>query len=185
MTDSRTITRALAGSEDLLLGVGSVDQSRNGSTIPITKINANNIPYEGNTEGVDLIQTKAVIQAPIKRGVYDFATDGGSIGDFVLGYIPDNSTIIKAWYEIITEFTSAGLATVAVGVDTDDSAGIVAATAFDNAVFDAGYHDTLATGVSASYTTKSTAIRNVNMSVATADLTAGKMYVWFQYITSE
>ena len=180
-----TIQRALAGAEDFLWGYGSVNQTRNGSTVPIARINISHIPYKGTTAGLDLVTTDEVIQAPIQRGLYDFSVDGGAIGDFDLFYIPDNSTIINAWYEIITPFTSAGLATVALGIATDGAAEILDAKAFDDATWmTSGYHDTLVFPRAANFTTKTTAQRNVNLSIATAALTAGKMYVWCQYITS-
>lgn len=181
----RTITRALIGKEDLLLGVGSVSQERNGSSIPITKINAGEIPFEGNVAGVDLYSIKDVISAPLKYGSYDFDTDGGVVGDIALLEIPDNSTITRSWYEIIIPFTSAGLATVALGIASDDTEGLVEAVDFDNAMFTAGYHGTNANNDPNNFTTKTTAKRNVVLTIGTANLTAGKLYLWCEYVTSE
>jgi len=185
MTEQRTIQRALIGKEDLLLGSGSVTQTRNGASVPIEKINISHIPYEGNILGIDLVNTKEVIQAPIKRGVYDFSTLGGAIGDIPLLFIPDNSTVIKAWYEVITPFTSAGLALVNLGVEVDDVEGLVAIKAFDNAQYLAGYHGCNPNGDVGDFTTKTTDKRYINLTIADAALTAGKLYVWCQYITSE
>lgn len=41
-----TFQRNLIGLEDLLLGVGTVNQTRGTSTVPMTKINAANFPYD-------------------------------------------------------------------------------------------------------------------------------------------
>ncbi len=118
-------------------------------------------------------------------GAYSFATHSGAMGDYVLGTLPDNATIVKAWYETITAPASLGLATIAIGVATDDAVGIVAATAFNDAVFNPGYHDTLCTGASANFTTKTTAIRNVVLTIGGANLTAGVIYVYWEYVISQ
>ncbi|UOF81452.1 hypothetical protein [Caudoviricetes sp.] len=39
MTTSRTISKVLAGAEDLLLGAGTATQNRNGNAVPISKLN--------------------------------------------------------------------------------------------------------------------------------------------------
>lgn len=41
------INRQLIGLEDLLFGVGTVEQTRHGETVTITKINSGNLPFEG------------------------------------------------------------------------------------------------------------------------------------------
>lgn len=43
------INRQLLGTEDLLLGVGTVEQTRGNSLVTITKINADNLPYDETT----------------------------------------------------------------------------------------------------------------------------------------
>lgn len=118
------------------------------------------------------------------RGLYDFSEDGGGIGDIVIGTIPDNTTITKAHYEVITPFTSAGAATVAISTSQVANE-IVTATAYNNAVFNAGAHDAIPDGTAANFTTKSTAARNIILTIATADLTAGKIYVYYEYVVSE
>lgn len=182
---TRTITKALAGVEDLLLGVGSVNQTRNGSTVAISKINASEIPYSGNTAGVDLITTKERIDSFGNSGDYTFANDTGAVGSYTLFTIPDNTTIVEAWYEVVTAPTSAGLATISLGVETDGADEILSAKAFDDSIWmTEGYHDTLVFPRAANFTTKTTAERNVVLTIGTADLTAGVIYVWCRYITS-
>jgi len=44
-----TVNRQLAGAEDLLLGVGTVEQDRLGETVVVTKINADNLAYDAET----------------------------------------------------------------------------------------------------------------------------------------
>ena len=117
--------------------------------------------------------------------LYDFSVDAGAQGTIALDEtFPDNSTITRAYYEVLTALTSGGLATVAFGIEVDDTAGLLAATAFDNAAFNVGYHDLLPNGNAANFTTKSTAIRDLIMVIAAANLTAGKIRIWYEYITS-
>jgi len=120
-----------------------------------------------------------------KSVLYDFDVDGGAVSDIALGTIPNDATIIQAWYEVITAPTSGGSATIALGVDIDDAAGIKAATAFDDASFAAGYHDTLCDNTASTFTTKSTAVRDVILSIVAAVLTAGKIRIWFKFLRSE
>ena len=121
----------------------------------------------------------------VRTGLYDFGVSGGVAGSFTLGNIPDNATITRAWYEVITPFTSGGAATVALGVVSDDASGILTATAYGDAAYNAGYHDATPDGTATNFTTISTAQRNVVLTVAAADLTAGKIRLWYEYITSE
>ena len=118
-------------------------------------------------------------------GVYDFAVDGGAVGSKIIGHIPDNATITRAWYEVLTAPTSGGSATIGLGVQTDDATGILAATAYNNAIFNTGYHDAVPDGTAANFTTKSTAYRPVNFVIGAADLTAGKVKVWWEYVISQ
>ena len=118
-------------------------------------------------------------------GVYDFAVDGGAVGSKIIGNIPDNASITRAWYEVLTAPTSAGAATIGLGVQTDDATGILAATAYNNAIFNAGYHDAVPDGTAANFTTKSTAYRPVNFVIGAAALTGGKIKVWWEYVISE
>jgi hypothetical protein len=74
---------------------------------------------------------------------------------------------------------------VAFGIDSDDATGLLAATAYNNAAFSVGYHDFTPDGAAANFTTKTTAARDVIMTIAGADLTAGKVKIWFEFIMSE
>lgn len=117
--------------------------------------------------------------------LYDFSVDAGAQGTIALDVtFPDNSTIIRAYYEVLIALTSGGFATVAFGIEIDDVAGLLVATAFDNAAFSVGYHAFLPDGIVANFTTKSIATRDLIMVIAGADLTAGKIQIWYEYITS-
>lgn len=110
------------------------------------------------------------------RVVYDFDVQGGAQGDIELGLnLPTGAIIVNSWYEVLAAPTSAGAATIAMGIPDDDPDGIVAPTAFDDAAFAAGYHDTLIAAGAASYSLKTTAPRGVVLTIAAADLTAGKI----------
>jgi len=99
--------------------------------------------------------------------------------------IPDNSTIIRAYYEVITALTSAGASVLTWGILAADIDGLLAATAYDNAAFAVGYHDFLPDGSAALFTTKTTFASQLVVTIATAGLTAGKIRVWYEYVTSE
>lgn len=122
---------------------------------------------------------------------YDFATDGGAIGTINLrgGQLPDNAIINNAWYEVTTTFTSAtDAATIALGVATDDATGIEGATAISamGNIWDAGVHDTdVDSSTASTYTTKTTAARNLVMTLAVEAVTAGALVLHIDYSVSE
>lgn len=117
-------------------------------------------------------------------------------------YIPDNAIITKAWYDVITTFTSADdSATIALHVQ---SAGdIQAAVAISTGTpYDAGLHASLlgfpnlgadaahdsAAEVGALYmgvSLKMTAERELVATVATQALTAGKLVLYVEYVLGD
>lgn len=116
--------------------------------------------------------------------IYDFDILGGSQGPISIGSLPDNCSITYAAYEVITAFTSAGAALVQFGV-SNDQAGISSNLAFDNAIYSVGLHDGIPDHTIANYTTKTTADKqNILITISTADLTAGKVIVFGDYIES-
>lgn len=121
----------------------------------------------------------------LATALYDFDDQGGAVGNRILSYLPDNATIARSWYEVLTPPTSGGLATIGIGIVTNDVNGIVAATAYSDGVFAAGYHEAIQDGAVANFTVKTTAKRAVVMEIAVADLTAGKIRIWYEYIVSE
>jgi hypothetical protein len=120
--------------------------------------------------------------------VYDFAVDGGSHSDSNQGLtgngagvitpadaditIPENAIITDCITYVTTAMTSGGSATVAIGCG---GAALVAATAFDNGVFDD--EDVTHTVVA----DKTTAAGRPTITVATAALTAGVVEVIIEY----
>ena len=116
--------------------------------------------------------------------MYDFTTQGGAAGAITMtnadgkaSTLPDNAIITRATWDVVTPLASGGSATVALGVATDGAAIIKAATAFDNAAYVAA---TQVGGLVASK--KLTAARSVLFTIATAALTAGKMYLYITYV---
>ena len=120
--------------------------------------------------------------------VYDFAVDGGSHSASNQGLtgngagvitpadaditIPENAIITDCITYVSTAMTSGGSATVAIGCG---GAALVAATAFDNGVFDD--EDVTHTVVA----DKTTAAGRPTITVATAALTAGVVEVIIEY----
>lgn len=113
---------------------------------------------------------------------YDFATDGGAVGDIVLrgSGLPSNARVTRTYYEVTTAFTSGGSATIALNIPTDDAAGLLAATAIGTAGT-AGAHDGIQDGAAANFSELTTAVRVPTMSVGTADLTAGALVLVLEY----
>ena len=111
---------------------------------------------------------------------YNFATLGGVAGDIALGVtIPSGAIITSAFVDIITQPTSGGSATVAIKAQ---SAGdILAATAKASlpvGLLDGVPDNTVANAI------KCTAARELTATIGTANLTAGKFYVFVEYVQS-
>jgi len=115
--------------------------------------------------------------------MYDFDALGGVASALTLTdaagnaqQLPDNALITSATWDVTTALASGGSATVALGW-TGTAAGIKAATAFDNAAYVA------ATQVSGLVVNgKMSAASSVLLTIATAALTAGKMYLYITYV---
>lgn len=82
---SVTVQRNLIGLEDLLTGVGAVEQTRGTSTIEITKINGSNLPYDADLTMAEKI---AELQAAIDAAPQVIDEDG----DYLVGSINSSST---------------------------------------------------------------------------------------------
>lgn len=122
----------------------------------------------------------------LARGLYDFAVDGGAISTIGLmaaeHRIPAGATIIGGWVEVHTQLTSGGAATIAVGVETNTD--IVPAVAV--ASWTVGRKRvvpglTVGNTLAASDVVRTSADRNITMTIATQTLTAGKFSVMLLY----
>jgi len=100
--------------------------------------------------------------------------------------LPKGAIVINGRVKVATTFTSAtDAATIALGVETDSAAGLKAAIAISNGAnpWDAGVQTALIpVGTAATYLSGITADRKVQFVVAAEALTAGKMYVFIDYI---
>jgi len=101
--------------------------------------------------------------------------------------LPDNAIVTKAWYDVVITFTSAtDAATIELGINTDDTSGIVAAIAISNGAnpWDSGLHDAVPDGTAANMTTKTTGRRAVQADVQVEDLTNGMLILFVEYVIS-
>lgn len=114
-------------------------------------------------------------------GLYDFAVDGGAVGDITLrgDTIPSGAVILDAYIKVTTALTSGGSATVAI--KTEGAADINAADAISGAPWSTtGTKRGDFTATTAPITT--TAARSIKATVGTAALTAGVFTVVVEYI---
>ena len=81
--------KSLIGKEDLLLGFGIVNQTRGNSTLPITKINSDNLPYDNNLSIKAKIDTGLELRNSVSRNtIADLKLENGLVFNtiHVLGY---------------------------------------------------------------------------------------------------
>lgn len=112
---------------------------------------------------------------------YDFAVDGGAVGDIALRgqKIPQGAIITDVLIDVETVPTSGGAATVALKAES--AADLQSAAAISGAPWSAiaPKHGTLAAN---SVPVKTTAERTITATVAAATLTAGKFQVIVSYV---
>jgi hypothetical protein len=102
--------------------------------------------------------------------------------------LPNNAIIIRAWYDVTETFQSGtDAATIAIGIETDDAAGIVAAIAISDGgnPWDNGPHDCIQDGAAANAAEKTTATRTVQITVAAENLTEGELVLFLEYVVSK
>lgn len=113
---------------------------------------------------------------------YDFAKDGGAVGDITLrgANMPAGAAIVGGIIDVETALLSGGDATAALKlVNAED---ILAATG--KASFSLNATLPVVPVFSAATTLKLTANKNLVMSIAVADLTAGKFTVGLVYMVT-
>jgi hypothetical protein len=113
-------------------------------------------------------------EVKVVRGRYDFAVDGGAVGDIDLtldAQIPANAIVLGGFVEVDTAPTSGGAGTVAVKVE--GAADIVAAAAVSGAPWSTTGRKSVIPVFTGTTTVKTTTARKIQATVATAALTAG------------
>ena len=131
------------------------------------------------------------ITATVKQSLaihYDFATDGGAIGEIQLrgGVLPKNAVIVNAWVEVTTGFLPTTTSTFAIGLTGAATAlrtAVVATSA--PAINTAANVAVIAPQTPASFPAKSTtADRNFIATIAAGAFTAGAFVLHIDYVVS-
>ncbi len=121
------------------------------------------------------------------RGEYSFATDGGATGTINLrnATLPNKARVVRAWYEVTTALTSASSASsIGFSIPTDDANGILAPIAISDGTtpWALGLHSTIQNGLVTNISEKTTAARNIQMTVSGEAITAGKLTLYAEYV---
>lgn len=170
--------RLLTLEDQQTLGIVNVD--------PLAEVVFNpNLP-KATPFSTDTVETASGVLVTL-RGSLD-ASAGLAIGSHNVGIsLPIGAIVHQSWVDVITTFTSAAdTATIAIGIPTDDVAGIFAAIAINDGSnpWDAGLHAGIQNGTVANFSNKTTAAREVQANVAVQALTAGVMNVFVTYFAS-
>lgn len=117
-------------------------------------------------------------------------TDISALSTKYLGPIfPDNSFVTRAYYKVLTTFTSGGgdAASIGIGFNTDDAQGIVATVAISAGTpWDVGYHECIQDGAAGNFGNQLTAARQLEfLRGGGQDLTAGALILFVEYVTAE
>ncbi|WP_433225592.1 hypothetical protein [Actinomadura formosensis] len=117
------------------------------------------------------------------RGRYDFAVDGGAVGDIDLtpeAQIPANAVVLGGFAEVDVPPTSGGAGTLAVKVE--GAGDIIAAAAVSGAPWSTTGRKSVVPVFTGATSVKTTAARKIVATVATAALTAGVVDVVLFYV---
>ncbi len=120
----------------------------------------------------------------VVRARYDFAVDGGAVGDIDLtksAVIPAGAVILGGFVEVDVAPTSGGSATLAIKVE--GAGDIVAAAAISGAPWSTTGRKNTVPAFTGSTTVKTTAARKIQATIATAALTAGVVDVVLVYVS--
>lgn len=109
---------------------------------------------------------------------YDFANDGGAVGTIKLGKFEQKCLVRKASVHVLTACTSGGSATVKIGTSTGDDDAFLDTTsgAVGSLTLNAVVEETAGQSLIVA------ADEDVEMVIAVAALTAGKIRVYVEYI---
>lgn len=139
--------------------------------------------YQTLLNAYDVLNFKQII-----RVIYDYTEHTNTVAGTPVSLsseLPDNAIVTRGYYEVITPFTSAtNVAEIAIGINTNDVNGLLAATVVTSAGT-AGYHELIQTGTAANFSTKTTSVRAIDFDITVEDLTAGKMIIFLEYVISE
>lgn len=119
---------------------------------------------------------------------YDFAAQGGAVGEHILWdqngevTIPIDTIITLAWINVITAFAGGIGCQVEMGVKTDDEDGILALGILTTLLTTTGWKACVPINTPGTFTQAATAFRNLILKNDTADLTAGKLLLVFEYM---
>lgn len=119
----------------------------------------------------------------VARGDYSFAVDGGAVGDISLmgvAGIPADAIIVGGLVEVTAALTSAGAATAAVKVE--GAGDIVADAAVSGAPWSTAGRKSVVPAMTGATSVKTTAARDIVLTVGAAALTAGAFKVVLFYL---
>lgn len=112
-------------------------------------------------------------------GEYDFAVDGGAIGAITMrgggplgGYIPNGSTVLGGYIEIDTLFTTGSAATAAISIEGAND--LQTATVVSGAPYSTTGRKSITPAFTGATAVKTTAARQLTLTIAVGTVTAGK-----------
>ncbi len=109
-------------------------------------------------------------------------------GTYRLGGVPIDVTCIEFYHKVFNGATSASsLGTISIGVNTDDAGGIITATLVSNGIWQvvgqAYYASALDPRTPSTWTTDTTAERDIELTIAVEDLTSAfRIACWMRWI---
>lgn len=119
-------------------------------------------------------------------GEYDFAVDGGAVSTITLrsaggsslgGNIPNGAVITGGYIEVDTIVTTASGNTGTVAVNSEGAGDLLAAAITSGAPWSSTGRKSVIPASTGATSVKTTAARNLTITVATAAITAGKFRV--------
>lgn len=164
-----------------------VYKKNDGDTLVVASGGKIEVESGGQIDDSAVATDDALSNLRVARATYDFAVNGGDISAIGLGVtIPDNAIIVGGFYDVITTHTSSGdSATLAIHVEGAND--IVNAVAIGTGTpWDAGQRAIIPKATTPESTAvKTSAAREITVTIAVEAVTAGKFVLFLFFIVSD
>lgn len=160
-----------------------------GSTIYVNEGSETSADFNPSSSSADSAGLSGLFNQKYALMVWDFAVDGGTIGNIVPSTaptIPDNAVVTLDSYDVLTTVTTAGgdAGTIKIDFATDGDVSTAIAVSDASNPWDQGVFSRIAGGLANPKTVKLTAARQPRVVVATQNVTAGKIVFCLKYWVS-
>jgi hypothetical protein len=164
---------------------GNITIDGNGDINFLTSSASTSIQTSSQGGTLDLPPSGQVIS--VLRGEFDSSIDTGVTGFTNLRHavLPADARVTRVWYEVLQTLTSAtDASSIGISIPVDDINGLLTPVTINSGSnsWDAGAHVGIQSGLLTNISNKTTAKRNVQLTIAGEAITNGRVVVFIEYM---